>query len=80
MNAWLQMFGVLGMIGGTIFSTVLSLTEGRRSFHQLSLPRFVVWGALGGLVLDEVARLRPAGDGTPSPPTGNQGSSLFVTR
>ncbi|HEX8906274.1 MAG TPA: hypothetical protein VF771_15605 [Longimicrobiaceae bacterium] len=44
-------FGVLGFIGGTIFSTVLSLADGRRSFDQLSLPRFVAWGALGGLLL-----------------------------
>lgn len=44
-------FGVLGFIGGTIFSTVLSLTERRSSFERLSLPRFVAWGALGGLVL-----------------------------
>lgn len=49
------MFGVLGFVGGTIFSTVLSLTEGRRSFNQLSLPRFVVWGALGGLLLGGLA-------------------------
>lgn len=45
------MFGVLGFVGGTIFSTVLRITEGRRTFDQLSLPRFTVWGALGGLVL-----------------------------
>lgn len=45
------MFGALGFIGGTIFSTVLSLAEDRRSFNQLSLPRFVAWGALGGLLL-----------------------------
>jgi hypothetical protein len=45
------MFGVLGFVGGTIFSTVLSLAEGRRRFDQLSLPRFVAWGALGGLLL-----------------------------
>ncbi|HEX6747881.1 MAG TPA: hypothetical protein VF092_11375 [Longimicrobium sp.] len=44
-------FGVLGFVGGTIFSTVLSLAEGRRSFDQLSLPRFAAWGAVGGLVL-----------------------------
>ena len=44
-------FGVLGFLGGTIFSTVLSLAEGRRSFDQLSLPRFAAWGAMGGLVL-----------------------------
>lgn len=37
-------FGVLGFLGGTIFSAVLSLAEGRRDFNQLSLPRFVAWG------------------------------------
>jgi hypothetical protein len=45
------MFGAVGFVGGTIFSAVLSLAEGRRSFDQLSLPRFVAWGGLGGLVL-----------------------------
>ena len=30
-------FAVLGLMGGTIFSTVLRLAEGRRSFEQLSL-------------------------------------------
>lgn len=49
------MFGVLGLMGGTIFSTVLRLAESRRSFEQLSLPRFVGWGALGGLVLGGLA-------------------------
>jgi hypothetical protein len=49
------MFGVLGFIGGTIFSSVLSLAEGRRSFDQLSLPRFVAWGGLGGLLLGGLA-------------------------
>ncbi len=49
------MFGVLGFIGGTIFSTVLSFAEGGRSFNQLSLPRFAVWGALGGLLLGGLA-------------------------
>jgi hypothetical protein len=49
------MFGVLGFVGGALFSTVLSLGEGRRSFDQLSLPRFFAWGALGGLVLGGLA-------------------------
>lgn len=49
------MFGVLGFIGGTIFSSVLSFAEGGRSFDQLSLPRFVAWGALGGLALGGLA-------------------------
>lgn len=45
------MFGVLGFLGGAMFSSVLSLTERRRSFLELSMPRFVAWGALGGLAL-----------------------------
>lgn len=49
------MFGVLGFIGGTIFSAVLSLAEGRRSFNELSLPRFVAWGAFEGLLLGGLA-------------------------
>jgi hypothetical protein len=49
------MFGVLGFAGGTIFSTVLGLAEGRRSFDQLSLARFVAWGGLGGLLLGGLA-------------------------
>lgn len=49
------MFGVLGLIGGTIFSSVLSFAEGGRSFDQLSLRRFVVWGGLGGLLLGALA-------------------------
>jgi hypothetical protein len=48
-------FGVLGFLGGAIFSSVLRLAEGRRSFDQLSLPRFVAWGGLGGLLLGALA-------------------------
>ena len=44
-------FGLFGLIAGVIFSAVLALTEGRRSFDQMSLPRFAVWGAMGGLLL-----------------------------
>ncbi len=49
------MFGVLGFVGGTIFSAVVSLAEGRRRFDSLSLPRFVALGALGGLLLGGLA-------------------------
>ena len=44
-------FGVLGFIAGVAFSGVLVLTEGRRRFDQMSLPRFAGWGAVGGLLL-----------------------------
>ncbi|HEY2378067.1 MAG TPA: hypothetical protein VGH98_18980 [Gemmatimonadaceae bacterium] len=44
-------FGVLGFMAGVIFSVFLALTERRRRFDQMSLRRFAVWGAMGGLLL-----------------------------
>jgi hypothetical protein len=44
-------FGVLGFIAGVIFSGLLVLTESRRTFDQMSLPRFAGWGAMGGFLL-----------------------------
>jgi hypothetical protein len=44
-------FGVLGFVAGVTFSAILVLTEGRRRFEQMSLPRFAAWGAAGGLLL-----------------------------
>ena len=47
-------FGALGFIAGIAFSGVLMVTEGRRKFDQMSLPRFAAWGAVGGLVLSGI--------------------------
>ena len=47
-------FGVLGFFAGITFSAFLSLTEGRRSFDRMSLPRFAAWGAVGGLALSAI--------------------------
>ena len=47
-------FGVLGFFAGVIFSAFLALTEGRRRFDQMSLPRFAAWGATGGIVLSAI--------------------------
>lgn len=47
-------FGVLGFVAGVTFSGLLALTEGRRSFDQMSLRRFAGCGALGGLLLSGV--------------------------
>ena len=44
-------FGVFGFVAGVTFSALLVLTEGRRRFDQMSLPRFAGWGAMGGLLL-----------------------------
>jgi hypothetical protein len=45
------LFGAFGFVAGVVFSGVLGLVEGRRRFDQMSLPRFAVWGAIGGLSL-----------------------------
>jgi len=47
-------FGVFGFVAGFTFSWLLVLTEGRRRFDQLSLPRFASWGAVGGLLLSAI--------------------------
>jgi len=47
-------FGVLGFVAGVTFSGLVMLTESRRRFDQISLPRFAVWGAVGGLLLSAV--------------------------
>ncbi|MDX1494670.1 MAG: hypothetical protein R3253_11450 [Longimicrobiales bacterium] len=47
-------FGLLGFLAGVTFSGVLGLVEGRRSFHEMSLPRFALWGGLGGLLFSAV--------------------------
>lgn len=45
------LFGGLGFLAGVIFSGLLILTARRRTFEQMSLPRFVISGAAGGLLL-----------------------------
>ena len=47
-------FGLIGFLAGVMFSGVLGIVEGRRSFDQMSLPRFAGWGGLGGLLLSVV--------------------------
>ena len=44
------LLAVFGFVGGAAFATVLGITEGRRRFDEMSLPRFAVWGAVGGLL------------------------------
>jgi len=44
-------FAMCGFAGGAAFSVVLSVTEGRRRFDEMSLLRFAAWGAVGGFLL-----------------------------
>lgn len=57
-------FGALGFLAGGSFSIILVVTEGRRRFDQMSLPRFAAWGAAGGILLSALfARLASLGVG-----------------
>ncbi len=45
------LFAMCGFVGGAAFSVVLSVTEGRRRFDEMSLLRFAAWGATGSFLL-----------------------------
>jgi hypothetical protein len=47
-------FGLLGFLAGVTFAGILGLAEGRRRFDEMSIPRFALWGGVGGLVLATV--------------------------
>ena len=47
-------FGAFGFVAGVTFSGVLGIVERRRRFDQMSLPRFAVWGGVGGLLLSVI--------------------------
>jgi hypothetical protein len=54
-DMWPPFFAMLGFAGGTLFSVMLWIAEGRRRFDELSLPRFTGLGALGGLLMGAYA-------------------------
>jgi len=53
-DAPLPALAIPGFVGGVLFSVVLGIAVRRRTFEQLSLPRFAALGALGGLLLSLV--------------------------
>lgn len=57
------LFGMFGLVAGGTFSALLVLTQRRRTFDQMSLPRFAGWGAVGGLLLSAVFVGRASGWG-----------------
>jgi hypothetical protein len=50
-DAPLPALAVPGFFAGVFFSLVLGLAGRHRSFRELSLPRFIAWGAAGGVLL-----------------------------
>lgn len=58
--------GAFGFVAGIVVSVVLSLVEGRRPLGQMSLPRFAMWGAIGGLLLSTTFVLAVSLGGDPA--------------
>lgn len=54
-----------GFISGATFSAFLSVVEGRRRFDEMTLPRFAMWGGIGGTLVAGVLSI-VIGWGTPS--------------
>jgi drug/metabolite transporter (DMT)-like permease len=50
-DMWPPFFAMLGFAAGGLFSVMLWISEGRRRFDELSLPRLTGLGALGGLLM-----------------------------
>jgi hypothetical protein len=50
-DIWFTMMAIPGFVGGVVFSALLRLAEGRRSFDEVPLARMATWGVVTGLVL-----------------------------
>ena len=46
-----KMLSVLGFIGGGTFAAILGLAGRHRTFDEMSLPRFAVWGGLAASIM-----------------------------
>jgi hypothetical protein len=64
-DVWPTALAIPGFIGGILFSALLRIAEGRRSFDEVSLPRFVTWGVVTGLVLGILTIPAKVGDVSP---------------
>jgi hypothetical protein len=64
-DIWPAVLAIPGFIGGVVFSALLRIAEGRRSFDEVSLGRFVIWGVATGLVLGVLTIPAKVGDVSP---------------
>ena len=68
-DVWPTALAIPGFIGGIVFSALLLIAERRRSFNEVPLFRFALWGAATGIVLGlltipaEVGDVSPGGAG-----------------
>ena len=64
-DVWPAVLAIPGVIGGIIFSIALLIAERGRSFDEISLLRFALWGAATGLILGLLSIPAEVGDVSP---------------
>ena len=64
-DVWLTMLAVPGFIGGIVFSALVGSIERGRTFDEISLARFAVWGVVTGLILGLLSIPAEVGDVSP---------------
>ena len=64
-DIWPMVMAVPGLIGGILFSLLLSFAGRARSFDEISLARFALWGAITGVVLGILTIPAEVGDVSP---------------
>ena len=64
-DIWPAALAVSGFLSGGAFSAVLGIAGRRRRFDEMSLPRFALWGGLGGLLVSMLI-MTASGFSTPS--------------
>ena len=64
-DVWPTVLGVPGFIGGGVFSAFLLIAERGRTFYEISLARFAVWGVVTGLILGLLSIPAEVGDVSP---------------
>ncbi len=64
-DVWPTALALPGFVCGIVFSALLRIAEGRRTFDEVSLARFVTWGVVTGLVLGLLTIPAKVGDVSP---------------
>jgi hypothetical protein len=64
-DVWPTLLAIPGFIGGVLFSLLLLIAERRRSFDEISVVRFALWGVVTGLVLGVLTIPAEVGDVSP---------------
>lgn len=65
LDVWPTFLAIPGVIGGVIFAALFMFFERGRSFDDVSLVRFSIWGVVTGLVIGLLTIPAEVGDKSP---------------